>query len=350
MLEHNASLAVVGAGAIGGITAAFLARQGWDPQLVTKRAAIAGLANDPGLRIEGVRGRFVQKVRAVPEIGDLQGPLDLVLLATKATEAVAAARALLKVLHEESLVVSLQNGISEEALAQVLGRDRVVGCVVGWGATMLGPGHLEMTSTGEFVLGDLDGQTRPELEVLARMLEAVVPTRVSANIMGELYGKLIVNSCINTLGAISGLYLGEMLARARARRLFVAIMAEAMQVAQAMHLKVEPGGGGKLDYYRFLEGHSPWDRWRRGLTIRLIGFKYRRLKSSTLQSLERGRPTEIGYLNGFICDQGRKLGVPTPLNDALVAMVRQIEAQERGLDPANLDDPSLDAALAVPAA
>jgi 2-dehydropantoate 2-reductase len=341
MLDKNACLAVIGAGAIGGIVAAYLAREGWDPWLVTKHPDTAALASGPGLRVTGVGGQFNQKVQAVARIDDLPGAQDVVLLATKATEALDAAMALLPFLHGGSLVVSLQNGICEEALSQVLGRSRVVGCVVGWGATMREPGHLEMTSSGEFVLGDLDGQPRPHLESLASMLGVVVPTRVSANIMGELYSKLIINSCINTLGAISGLYLGQMLARPRARVLFTAVMAEAMAVAAAMGLKVEPGGGGKLDYYAFLKGGGPLARWRRTLTLRAIGHKYRRIKSSSLQSLERGRPTEIDYLNGYICQKGRDLGVPTPVNLALVGLVKEIEAGQRPIDPANLLDPSL---------
>ncbi|MBI4800720.1 MAG: 2-dehydropantoate 2-reductase [Desulfarculus sp.] len=341
MLDQNARLAVIGAGAIGGIVAACLAKEGWDLELVTKHQDTADLANGPGLHITGVRGEFVQPVRAVADIAQLSGPQDLVFLATKATEAIAAAEALLPLLHERSLVVSLQNGICEEALAGVLGRDRVVGCVVGWGATMLGPGRLEMTSTGEFVLGDLDGRPLPHLDWLAGMLGKVVPTRLSANILGELYSKLMVNSCINTLGAISGLYLGQMLARPQARLLFTAVMREALAVATAMGLTVEPGGGGKLDYYRFLKGDGLIDRWRRGLTIRAIGHRYRRIKSSSLQSLERGRPTEIDFLNGYICQKGAELGVPTPLNLALVALVKEIEAGQRPIDPANLAGHSL---------
>ncbi len=336
MLDSNPRLAVVGAGAIGGIVAAFLAREGHRPCLVTKHPETARLAREPGLHVRGVRGEFTQPVEAVARVDELPGTQDVVFLATKATEAQDAAMALLPFLHGESLVVSLQNGICEEALCQVLGRDRVVGCVVGWGATMHGPADLEMTSGGEFVLGDLAGRDLPHLAVLGRMLGVVVPTRISANIMGELYAKLIVNSCINTLGAISGLFLGQMLAIPRARALFTAVMREAMAVAAAMGLTVAPGGGGKLDYYRFLKGDGLLARWRRDLTIRAIGHKYRRLKSSSLQSLERGRPTEIDYLNGYICQKGRALGVPTPVNLALVGLVKEIEAGSLKIDKANI--------------
>jgi len=103
-------------------------------------------------------------------------------------------------------------------------------------------------------------------------------------------------------------------------------------------IKVERGGGGKLDYYRFLEGGGVLSQMKRNLLIRAIGFKYRRIKSSSLQSLERGRKTEIDYLNGYICARGRKHGVPTPINDAVVKMVKEIEGGQRKMTPENLKD------------
>jgi 2-dehydropantoate 2-reductase len=252
----------------------------------------------------------------------------------------AAAREVLPLLAPEGLLVSLQNGICEEALAGVAGRRRVAGCVVGFGATMHGPAELEMTSSGEFVLGSLEGGDDPRLEPVRRMLSTTAPCRLSDNILGELYAKLIINSCINSLGAVTGLNLGEMLARLKARRLFIAVMREAMQVAGALGLAVPPGAGGKLDYQRFLQGSGPLASLRRHLTIRLVGFKYRRLKSSSLQSLERGKPTEIDYLNGYIVAKGREAGRPTPVNARLVALVREIEDGARRPGPHNLDEVS----------
>ncbi len=329
--------AVIGAGAIGGITAAYLAQAGWPVELVCKHDDTVRAASTKGLRVFGVRGEFRAPVKAMREVGELTPGPEVVFLATKATDMLPAAENLLPLLKPGSLVVSLQNGLCEEALGRALGPERVVGCVVGWGATMHHPGELEMTSTGEFVLGMLDHRPEPRLELVREMLSAVVPARLSANILGELYGKLIINSCINSAGGVSGLYLGQMLASAQARRLFLAIMAEAMAVADGLGLKVEPGGGGKLDYYRFLAGAGPLAEIRRHLTLRLVGFKYRRLKSSLLQSLERGRPTEIDYLNGYVCVKGRELGVPTPVNDAVVTMIKEIEAGARPIRRENLD-------------
>ncbi|MGO9566816.1 MAG: ketopantoate reductase family protein, partial [Desulfomonilaceae bacterium] len=98
-------------------------------------------------------------------------------------------------------------------------------------------------------------------------------------------------------------------------------------------------GAGKLDYYRFLGGSSFTSNLKRNVLIRIIGFKYRRIRSSSLQSLERGRRTEIDFLNGYICDRGSDHGVPTPVNDSVVSMIRQIEAGSRKISLDNLADP-----------
>ncbi|MBI5250147.1 MAG: hypothetical protein HY912_11695, partial [Desulfomonile tiedjei] len=135
MLQEKTKITVIGAGAIGGVTAALLAKAGWDVEIVCKHQEIADRCTNPGLRVTGIRGEFVVPVRGVKQISDLSGPLDTVLLATKATDCIPAAKELLPKLAEDSCVLSLQNGICEEALAEVLGRNRVIGCVVVWGAS-----------------------------------------------------------------------------------------------------------------------------------------------------------------------------------------------------------------------
>ncbi len=338
MSNNTPSIAVIGAGAIGGITAAHLSRAGWDVELVCKHQQTVDRISSKGIRVFGIRGDDSYPVKAVKDIADLSSKKDVVFLATKADACVGAAKEVFPFLRETSVLVSLQNGISEYRLAEIVGRERVIGCVVGWGATMHGPGDLEMTSEGEFVIGNIDGTPDPRLPLVRDMLGAVVPTRISGNIMGELYSKLIVNSCINSLGAMAGLPLGKLLALRKARSLFVRVMEEAMSVAQAMGIKVEPGGGGKLDYYRFLGSTSLPARLKQHLTIRIIGFKYRRIRSSSLQSLERGHKTEVDFLNGYIAHMGRVHGIRTPVNDAFVTIIKEIESGSRAISPKNLDD------------
>jgi 2-dehydropantoate 2-reductase len=332
------NIVVVGAGAIGGVTAAFIKLKGWDPEIVCKHQETADKISGRGLQITGLRGKHTVQMKAVKDISDLSGQKDLLFLATKAGDCLNAARDLLPHLGPDSMVVSLQNGICEEDLADILGRNRVIGCVVGWGATNKGYGEVEVTSEGEFIIGNMDNLPDERLSSIQEILGSVYPTRISENIMGELYSKLIINSCINSLGVIGGVTLGKLLANQKAREIFFEIMREAIAVADAMHIKVEPAGGGKLNYYRLLAQSGMFAELKRYLTFRVVGFKYRRIKSSSLQSLERGRKTEIDFLNGYISNKGKTCGVKTPVNDAVCKMVREIEDGRRTIGLRNLHD------------
>lgn len=337
MDAKNAKVLVVGAGAIGGITAGFLAKAGRNVGVVDKSRSIVDRIRLEGLHVFGVGGDFRVALPVYAGIEEVPGKADVVLLATKATTLPGVAEALRPVLHEGSRVVSFQNGICEEVIARVVGEDSTVGCVVGWGATMHAPGELEMTSTGDFIIGRLDGRVDDALPAVREILAGVRPTAVSANIMGHLYAKLVINSCITTLGAMSGLYLGKMLASKKVREVFIGIIREAMAVAGAMGLKVEPLA--RFDFASFLRGPGFLGNLKRHALIRLLGFKYRKLKSSSLQSLERGEKTEIDFFNGYIGRKGRETAVPTPLNDLLVSMIKEIEAGARAIGMANFDDP-----------
>jgi 2-dehydropantoate 2-reductase len=338
MKKSDLKIVVVGAGAIGGVSAAFMKKGGWDPILVCKHLETLAQVEKNGIHITGIKGGHTVPMNAVQSIAELPEGIDICFLATKANDCVTAARALLPFLRPESVLVSLQNGICEEALAEVVGRQRVIGCVVGWGATHLGPGHLEVTSEGEFVIGPIDHRPDDRLSTVKAILEAVQPTRISANILGELYSKLIINSSINSLGVITGATLGKLLAVRKIRSIFIELMREAMAVADAMGIKVEATTGGRLDYCQFLAGSGPFQGFKRHLIIRVIGFKYRRIKSSSLQSLERGRLTEIDFLNGYICEKARQHEVPVPINEAVVTMVKEIEAGRRPRSMTNIED------------
>ena len=325
-------IVVIGAGAIGGITAALMKKAGEDVTLVCKHMDTADLANGRGLHVTGFAGDVTVPVHSVADIAELHGEFDLCLIATKAYDMPGCARSMLPLLRPDSLVVSMQNGICTDALSAVVGRERTVGCVIGWGATMHSHGKLEMTSGGEFIIGMLEGCASPRLEALRKALSAVVPTTISENIYAELYSKLIVNSCITSLGAVCGLTLGEMMKRRQARKIFLAVIGEAVDVARAMKLAVPPYGG------KLMRGDTLLDNLCRHLMIRVVGMKYSKLKSSSLQSLERGRPTEIDCFNGYIVQKGEELGVDCPVCRRLTRMVKDIEHGARKICEDNLND------------
>ena len=335
-MEESKRILVVGAGAIGGITAAILAREHYDICLVAKYPELAEKISSEGIDVSGYCGEFLMKVPAVAQTAELTGKFDYVFMATKADALVKVAREILPFIHEQSRVVSMQNGICEEALASVVGGTRTIGCVVGWGGTMIAPGKVEMTSGGEFFIGNWDRDKDEKLEEVAGILRHILPAETSHEILSHLYSKLIINSCITTLGAISGLFLGDMLSKRYIRNIFTEIIREAILVADAMELNVKTYAG-KLDYYQFLRS-GILASFKRHLTIRIIGFKYRKLKSSSLQSLERGRKTEIDFFNGYISQNGKEYGVNTPVNTKLTRMVREIENGMRSISVNSLEE------------
>jgi 2-dehydropantoate 2-reductase len=222
-----------------------------------------------------------------------------------------------------------------DELADIVGKERAVGCVVGWGSTLRAPGDIEIASAGEIVIGAIKDLRGDRLPFLKKALDSVFPTEIALDILSHLYSKLIVNSCITSLGGISGLLLGRMMARRDCRDLFISIIREAMNVAKTIGVTV-PAYAGKLDYYKFLSGGSAAAGLRRHIFLRLFGFKYRRLRSSSLQSLERGGRTEVDYFNGYIVQKANEVSVPVPINSRVTFLIKEIEAGKRRISAANL--------------
>ncbi|HUX20277.1 MAG TPA: 2-dehydropantoate 2-reductase [Spirochaetia bacterium] len=332
------TIAVIGAGSIGGATAAMLARSGHSVEIVCKHDRLAEKIRRQGIDLSGRLGSARVRMPAVAKVGELSGRKDIVFLATKAQDMAAPARELLPFLTDGSLVVSLQNGICIDALSEIIGRNRVVGCIVGWGSTMRDDGSIEVTSSGSYVVGRPDGVVDAPLKQIAALLSDILPTRITTNIYGALYSKLMINACINSIGALSGLPMGAMLAERRVPRIFQAILREAEGVARAARIVVEPYSG-QFKLYRIITGAGPFSTALSGffsLLVRLLG--YGDVRPSTLQSIERGRTTEIDWLNGYLVELGRLHGAATPVNERIVEMVKEIEQGRRAIGTANLDD------------
>jgi 2-dehydropantoate 2-reductase len=341
MKRSDLKFLVVGAGAVGGITAALLKKNGLDLEIVCKYDDYATLISDIGIDLSGVCGEFNVKIPAFASISQVKDKKDIILLATKATDMMEAAHALGPVLKRDGFLISLQNGICEEELASVAGKNRVIGCVTGWGATMESKGKLVMTSAGDFILGYPGRAGDVFLQDIAEILSCVVPVKTTDNILGHKYSKLIINSCITSLGAICGLYLGKMLMIGKVRRIFIEIVREAVAVADQMNIKIEVFGG-KLDFKKFIKGKGILSEFRRHILLMVIGYKYKKLKSSSLQSLERGKPTEIDFLNGFIVRNAMLCGISVPVNTVIVNIVHQIEQKKRDITLSNFEDPFFD--------
>ena len=328
---------VIGAGAIGGSTAAFMTKAGFDVTVLCRREEVARTLREKGMHISGVRGEMDIPLKAVCGVEALEGSFDFCIVSTKAYDTVGAVKSALPYLAESGLVLVLQNGICIDELIPAAGESRAACGVTSFSATMISPTHMEITGEGGFQIGMASGRADERLEALRFVMSAMVPTEIVNPILAPMYSKLVINSGITCGGALTGQLLGQMLRTARARRFLIALVYEDMALAEKLGIKVPPFGG-KLDYYKFISGKGPLDDLRRHIMLFVVGLKYKNLKSSSLTSLERGKPTEVQVLNGWISRKGREYGVPTPVNDKLTGLICEIEAGLRKSCPENIDE------------
>jgi len=328
---------VMGSGGIGGVMTALLSESGQDVVAFTTNLAIEQAVRAHGLRLRGEEiERSVQAsvVRAVPE-----GPFDVVVLCTQPPQVEEAARMALPVLASDGVMVCLQNGLCEARVAAIAGADRTLGAVVAWGAAMPEPGVYDRTAAGGFTLGSLDGSSHPKLAVLASAFEAIGPVEITTNLRGKRWSKLAINAAISSLGTIGGDRLGALMGQRFVRRLALEIMTEAVQVARAEKVKLEKVSGtvdlewiALTDEERMAAG-SPSLVAKHALLL-AVGFRYRRMRSSMLAAIERGRTPAVDFLNGEIVLGAEKHGFDTPVNVAVRELVWQLARGERkpGMD------------------
>jgi 2-dehydropantoate 2-reductase len=199
---------------------------------------------------------------------------------------------------------------------------------------MTAPGSYELTATGPFLLPA--GQDPPRAAARA-LLSGAFRVRTCADMAAALWAKLAISASFTSLGAISGLRFGRLAASAESRRLILAIGEEVLRAARSQG--VEPGAlGGGLNVRRFLlpAEEGGYGAARKGLLLALMGFKHRRTESSMLDSLRRGRPTEIDFLNGLVARTAARAGLPAPWNRAVCRLVEDLERGVREPKEANL--------------
>lgn len=293
-------IAVMGAGAVGCYYGGMLARAGHDVTLIARPAHVAAV-QDAGLRLE--TKSFDERVRVVAstEAAAAAGAA-LVLFCVKSPDTEAAGRALAPHVGREAAVLSLQNGVDNaERLAAALGRE-VIPAVVYVATEMAGPGHVRHHGRGELVIG----RTAASDPVAGMLRAAGVPVEVSDNVAGALWAKLIVNSAYNALSAVTQLPYGRLVQGSGIAAVMDDVVDECLAVARAAGVQV-PG-----------DMHE---------AVRRIAQTMPGQYSSTAQDLQRGKRTEIEHLNGYVVRKGEALGVPTPVNRTLLALVKVMEGR-----------------------
>lgn len=293
-------IGVIGLGAIGAVMAERLTLRGIDPALAAGRHGQEWRAKYPQVRETLPRDEY-----------------DLLLLCTRTADTRAALAPAVPFLARDGAVVCLQNGLPEASAADVVGTDRVLGAVIGWSASLTAPARAEVTGAGKFTLGGAS----PRLRDAAAVLRAAFPVRITNNLAGARWSKLAINCAMSTLGAVSGLSLGELAARRLARALALRILHEVVEEGEERGVRFERIAGVRPDSLvraPALLAHA---------AIWLAARRRPHQRTGMIARLEQGRSAGIEDLNALI---------QRPLNRQLTSMVRQIEQGVRAMTPANL--------------
>lgn len=299
-------IAVIGAGAMGGLFGALLSLAGETVVLVDIRLEQVLAINTDGLTIKSGSAEVTAWPRAVSRVEDVAPP-DLVLVFVKSSMTREAARSALKILSGDARVLTLQNGLGNaEILAEVVGADRVLVGTTAQGATLLGAGHILHAGSGDTHIGRLSGDPDDYCRKVAEVFScAGIPTFVENSVQSLLWGKLVVNAGINALTALLGFRNGQLADFEETRELVALAVNEAVAVASAAGILMPyPDSVAKVLAVAKATGPNV---------------------SSMLQDIRGHRSTEIEAINGAIVREGERLGIPAPVNRTLMLLVQTLQ-------------------------
>jgi len=304
-----AKVAIVGCGAMGSVYAALMADAGHEVHAVTLWPDHAEAMRTHGLRVEGASGdRTVRLASAGTDTNGI-GPCDLVVIATKAFDVAAAARSSVKLLGPDTVVQTIQNGLgSPEVAAPVLGKDRLaVGVVGGFGASMRAPGHAHHNGMEMIRFGAFAGLPTLSLRASARIWESAgFAVSLFDDVTRMAWEKLIMNVAFSGTSCTTGLTIGEVMADPNAWSVAQGCAREAIAVAGAANVRLDVG--------------DPIEH------IRKLGGKIPNARPSMLLDYNAGRRGEVDAINGSIPRLGKRYGIPTPVNETVVAIIKARES------------------------
>lgn len=332
-------VAIVGAGAVGGYIGGKLAAAGHDVRLIDSWVEHIEKIRRDGLRITEPGGSSSVRVEAL-HLSDVQSlirtPLDIALICTKSYDTAWAAMMVRPYLSAAACVVSVQNSLNEEDIAGVVGWDRTLGCIastISVAAPCAGEVSRARTPGGSsytvFRVGEAHGRATPRAARIVELLSAVDSARVTTNLWGERWAKLVTNSMHHGILGATGLSDHELMQNTGTRRLAIRCAGEAISVAHALGHQLEPIlrmppqlwlSASRGDAPALAELEAGWIKWMERSREPHYG--------SIGQDLAKGRRTEIDYVCGYVAAKGAKIGVPAPTQTALLALVKRVERGE----------------------
>jgi 2-dehydropantoate 2-reductase len=320
--------AIYGAGSLGTILGAYLTKGGVDVDLVNRNKAHTEALKQRGATVTGTVNMTVPVKALLPE--EMTEPYDVVFLMTKQTENRQVAASLKPFLKEGGVICTLQNGFPEPLIAEIVGEDTVMGCVVEWGATLVSPGVSELTSEPScltYSLGSLKKRGDHKLGEVKGILEKMGPVTVEENWIGARYAKLLINAAFSGISTVAGTTFGEASLDKAWRACIQKVLKECIDVAKAAGIVIAPMQG--KDIVKLMDYGNPIKKKIAFLIIPMAIKKHALLKPSMLQDIEKGKKTEVDFINGTIRQFGRQYHVSTPYNDKVVSLIHEIEEGKR---------------------
>lgn len=319
-----------GAGAIGGVLGAWLARSGQDVLLVDRDADHVRAIRAEGLTISGTRGEFrVEVPAALPE--EVEGPLDMVVLAVKCRATGKAIEQILPLLAPGGTVVSAQNGLNEETIAARIGAERTVGCFINFSADWQAPGRVEHGGEHPIYVGELDGSDTERIRLVADLFSHFCETVVTENVWGYLWSKLCYASLLFATALVDA-PIYEILRRPGVGPVMHALVREAMTVPEGLGVRLEDLHGFRPAAYR-------GDDWQESMEA-IASFYQGQIKVKTgiwRDLAVRHRPTEVDCQVGSLVAKGEALGLDMPRNRRLAELIHDLEAGRRSMSWDNVE-------------
>ncbi len=328
-------IAIYGAGSLGTVLGAYLTKNGIPVDLINHNQAHVAALKKKGARITGTVDFTVPVSALLPE--EMSGKYDIIFLMTKQLNNRQVVTSLKEYMAENALIATLQNGIPEPGIAEIVGVEHTVGVVVEWGATLSAPGESTLTSAPDslsFHMGGMPGIPQAQLQRVKAVLEKMCPVEIESNLPGARWSKLLINATFSGLGTVIGGTFGDVTADARARDVALSCMKEVIDVGHAAGVAFAPVQGKNITALFYWS--NPVKKKLAGLILPAAMKKHAAIEPSMLQDLKKGKPCEVEAINGVVCDWGKKKGVPTPVNDRIVKIIGEIQAGKRKTGKENL--------------
>ena len=329
--------AIYGAGSLGTVMGAYLTKNGVAIDLVNRNKTHVDALNKTGARITGTVNMTVPVTALLPE--EMAGTYDVIFLMTKQLNNRETVTFLKDYLAEDGVIATLQNGIPEDSVAEIVGADRTVGVTVEWGATMTAPGESRLTSDPSgltFHMGSMPGLPESRLNKVKSLLEKMCPVEIESNLPGARWSKLLINATFSGLGTVMGGTFGAVTGDPQARELAIRCMKEVIDVGRAAGVTFAPVQG--KDIVSLFYWSNPVKKAAAKLILPVAMKKHAAIEPSMLQDLKKGKPCEVDAINGVVCRRGKEAGIPTPVNDRIVSLIHEIQDGKRKPSRENLKD------------